>query len=81
MQQELKKKVLKKLVSSFSSSHCCDYNFTKGDDSYAHKYHNLEERSRLLSVFEALQLMINFSGLIVAVLALVVSIIVLKDKK
>lgn len=53
----------------------------KGDDSYAHKYHNLEERSRLLSVFEALQLMINFSGLIVAVLALVVSIIVLKDKK
>jgi len=34
-----------------------------------------------LSVFEALQLMINFSGLIVAVLALVVSIIVLKDKK
>jgi len=34
-----------------------------------------------LSVFEALQLMISFSGLIVAVLALVVSIIVLKDKK
>ena len=53
----------------------------KGDDSYAHKYHNLEEKNRLLSVFEALQLMINFSGLIVAVLALVVSIIVLKDKK
>ena len=53
----------------------------KGDDSYAHKYHNLEERGRLLSVFEVLQLMINFSGLIVAVLALVVSIIILKDKK
>ena len=53
----------------------------EGDGAYAHKYHNLEERSRLLSVFEALQLMINFSGLIVAVLALVVSIIVLKDKK
>ena len=58
-----------------------DYNFTEGADAYAHKYPNLEERSRLLSVFEALQLMINFSGLIVAVLALVVSIIVLKDKK
>ena len=58
-----------------------DYNFTKGDGAYAHKYHNLEERSRLLSVFEALQLMINFSGLIVAVLALVISIIALKDKK
>ena len=53
----------------------------EGDGAYAHKYHNLEERSRLLSVFEALQLMINFSGLIVAILALVVSIIVLKDKK
>ena len=53
----------------------------KEDDSYAHKYHNLKERSRLLSVFKVLQLMINFSGFIVAVLALVVSIIILKDKK
>lgn len=41
----------------------------------------LEERSRHLSIFEVLQLMLGFGMFVLSLLTFVVAIIVLKDKK
>ena len=61
--------MLKSLVSAFSSSYCCGYFNMKGDDAYAHKYQNLEERSSELSAYEIVQTIIGINLLIVSVVS------------
>ena len=41
----------------------------KGDDAYAHKYQNLEERSSELSAYEIVQTIIGINLLIVSVVS------------
>ena len=41
----------------------------KGDDAYAHKYQNLEERSSKLSAYEIVQTIIGINLLIVSVVS------------
>lgn len=53
----------------------------RGDGAMSAYAKILKERSSMLSIYEALQLMIDFAGLIVAILILVVEIIVHKTKK
>ena len=41
----------------------------KGDDAYAHKYQNLDERSSKLSAYEIVQTIIGINLLIVSVVS------------
>ena len=45
----------------------------KGDDAYAHKYQNLEERSSKLSAYEIVQTIIGINLLIVTIVGVCIS--------
>ena len=54
---------------------------TKGDDAYAHKYQNLEERSSKLSAYEIIQTIIGINLLIVTIVGVCISALKKDNKK
>ena len=53
----------------------------KGDDAYAHKYQNLEERSSKLSAYEIVQTIIGINLLIVTIVGVCISTLKNDNKK
>ena len=53
----------------------------KGDDAYAHKYQNLEERSSKLSAHEIIQTIIGVNLLIVTIVGVCISALKKDNKK
>ena len=53
----------------------------KGDDAYAHKYQNLEERSSKLSAYEIIQTIIGINLLIVTIVGVCISTLKKDNKK
>ena len=53
----------------------------KGDDAYAHKYRNLEERSSKLSAYEIIQTIIGINLLIVTIVGVCISAFKNDNKK
>ena len=53
----------------------------KGDDAYAHKYQNLEERSSKLSAYEIIQTIIGINLLIVTIVDICISAFKNDNKK
>ena len=53
----------------------------EGDGAYAHKYHNLEERSSKLSAYEIIQTIIGINLLIVTIVGVCISALKKDNKK
>ena len=70
-----------KLGSCNTSDKDGGYFNMKGDDAYAHKYQNLEERSSKLSAYEIVQTIIGINLLIISVVSACIAALKKDNKK